>query len=131
MTYNELTKEVENLSYRDKFRLAQLLLQLARKEEEEQNPQKRQPSTTVARLEPDLVQYVAERLRKLKPSKKEAVYNSIAAMFQFQGGISDTDKEKMLTELVKERHIVIADNGRVTYPEVQQIHVNNVRKVRA
>jgi hypothetical protein len=36
MTYNELSKEIQQLSYRDKFRLAQLLIQLARKEEEEQ-----------------------------------------------------------------------------------------------
>jgi hypothetical protein len=41
MTYNELSKEIQQLSYRDKFRLAQLLIQLARKEEEEQNPQRR------------------------------------------------------------------------------------------
>jgi len=35
MTYDELSKQAEQLSYRDKFRLAQLLIQLARKEEEE------------------------------------------------------------------------------------------------
>lgn len=29
-TYNELSKEIEQLNYRDKFRLAQLLIQLAR-----------------------------------------------------------------------------------------------------
>jgi hypothetical protein len=39
-------------------------------------------------------------------------------MFQFQGGISDGDKEKVFAALVKERHIAVADNGRVTYPEV-------------
>ena len=42
MTYSELSREIEQLSYRDKFRLAQLLIQLARKEEEEQNPEQRQ-----------------------------------------------------------------------------------------
>jgi hypothetical protein len=41
MTYSELAKEIEQLSYRDKFRLAQQLIQLARKEEEEQNPERR------------------------------------------------------------------------------------------
>src|ERR1044071_7179600 len=91
MTYNELSKEIEQLSYRDKFRLAQLLIQLARKEEEEQNPEHRQVTEPTAMLDPDLVQYVADRLRKLKPSKKEAFFNSIGAMFQFQGGISDDD----------------------------------------
>jgi hypothetical protein len=33
MTYNKLSKEIEQLHYRDKFRLAQLLIQMARKEE--------------------------------------------------------------------------------------------------
>ena len=101
MTYSELSREIEQLSYRDKFRLAQLLIQLARKEEEEQNPEQRQKRAPAARLEPELVQYVADRLRKLKPSKKKALFNSIAAMFQFQGGISDGDKQRMLSELQK------------------------------
>jgi hypothetical protein len=74
--------------------LAQLLIQLARKEEEEQNPEHRQAAEPTAMLDPDLVQYVADRLRKLKPSKKEAHFNSIGAMFQFQGSISDDDKER-------------------------------------
>jgi hypothetical protein len=116
MTYNELSKEIQQLSYRDKFRLAQLLIQLARKEEEEQNPQGRQKRSPSGRFDSELVQFVADRLRKLKPSKKEALFNSITAMFQFQGGISDEDKERMFSELQKRGHIVVADNGRVQYP---------------
>jgi len=116
MTYNELSKEIQQLSYRDKFRLAQLLIQLARKEEEEQNPQRRQKRGPSARFESELVQFVADRLRKLKPSRKEALFNSITAMFQFQGGISDEDKERMFSELQKRGHIVVAENGRVQYP---------------
>lgn len=118
MTYEELTKEIEQLGYRDKFRLAQLLIQLARKEEEEQNPAKRQASGQKANPDPELIKYVADRLRKLKPSKKEALFNSIGAMFQFQGGISDADKESIFSALQKDRHITIAKNGRVQYPEV-------------
>jgi hypothetical protein len=118
MTYSELAKEIEQLSYRDKFRLAQLLIQLARKEEEEENPEERQSAGPSAKLDPELVQYVADRLRKLRPSKRETLFNSIGAMFQFQGGISDGDKERMFSELQKRRHIVVADNGRVQYPEV-------------
>jgi len=116
MTYNELSKEIQQLSYRDKFRLAQLLIQLARKEEEEQNPEQRQKLGPSARLDPELVQFVADRLRKLKPSRKEALFNSIAAMFQFQGGIPDGDKERMFAELQKRGHIIVAENGRVQYP---------------
>ena len=118
MTYGELSKEIGQLSYRDKFRLAQLLIQLARKEEEEQNPEQRQKPGPSAKLDPELVQYVADRLRRLKPSKKEALFNSIGAMFQFQGGISDADKERLFSELQKRGHIIVAENGRVQYPEV-------------
>lgn len=118
MTYAELSKEVENLGYRDKFRLAQLLIQLARKEEEEQNPDRRQSQGAPSAMDAELVQYVADRLRKLKPSKKEALLNSIGAMFQFQGGISDGDKEKIFAALKKGRHITVAENGRITYPNV-------------
>ena len=42
MEYDEIAKHCESLGYRDKFRLSQLLIQLARKEEEIQNPQTRQ-----------------------------------------------------------------------------------------
>ena len=42
MGYDELAKHCEALGYRDKLRLSQLLIQLARKEEEIQNPQTRQ-----------------------------------------------------------------------------------------
>ena len=117
MTYNELSKEAEQLSYRDKLRLAQLLIQLARKEEEEQNPDRRETTTASNASDPELVQYVADRLKKLKPSKKETLLNSIGAMFQFQGGISDGDKEKLFSELLKRRHITVTENNRIHYPD--------------
>jgi len=115
MTYDEISKQIEQLNYRDKLRLAQLLVQLARKEEEEQNPEKRETAATSGPSDPELIQYVAERLKKLRPAKKETLLNSIGAMFQFQGGISDIDKEKILSELLKERHITITENNRVQY----------------
>jgi hypothetical protein len=118
MNYNELSREIEQLSYRDKFRLAQLLIQLARKEEEEQKPETRQAAGSPAKLDRELIQYVAERLKKLRPSRKEALFNSIGAMFQFQGGISHEDKETIFFELRKRRYIVLAKDGRVHYPEV-------------
>ena len=117
MTYDQMSKQLEQLSYRDKFRLAQLLIQLARKEEEETHPQRRQTTTPTAKLNSDLIQYVADRLRKLKPSKKEAVFNSIGAMFQFQGGISDLDKERIFSELQRGRYINVGSTGRIHYPE--------------
>lgn len=117
MTYDEVSKQTEQLSYRDKLRLAQLLIQLARKEEEEQSPEKRKTASASTPSDPELVQYVADRLRKLKPSKKEGLLNSIGAMFQFQGGISEGDKEKLFSELLKKRHITVSDNNSIHYPE--------------
>ena len=117
MTYDEVLKQAEQLSYREKLRLAQLLIQLAYKEEEEQNPEKRKTASAFTPSDPALVQYVADRLKKLKPSKKVALLNSIGAMFQFQGGISDDDKEKLFSELLKKRHIIVTENNRISYPE--------------
>jgi len=117
MIYAELSAKIQQLGYRDKFRLAQLLIQLARKEEEEQHPETRQIAGPPATLDPELVQYVAERLTKLRPSKKESLFNSIGAMFQFQGGISDGVKEAIFLELQNRRYIVLAEDGRVHYPE--------------
>ena len=65
MTYNELSKQAEQLSYRDKLRLAQLLIQLARKEEEEQNPEKRETATASTPSDPELVQSLLRPLHSL------------------------------------------------------------------
>ena len=111
MIYNDIAKQAEKLNYREKLHLAQRLLQMAIKEEEDQKPESTGP------IDPGLVEFAAERLRKLKPSKKEAVLNSIGAMFQFRGGISEQDKEAMLAALVKARQIVVTETGKVTYPE--------------
>jgi hypothetical protein len=40
VNYDVIALACEQLSYRDKLRLAQLLIQIARKEEENENPQK-------------------------------------------------------------------------------------------
>ena len=117
MNYDEVSKHAEQLGYRDKLRLAQLLVQWARKEEEEQNPEKRASSAVTSPSDPELIQYVSERLRKLRPSKKETVLNSIGAMFQFQGGISDSDKETLFSELLKKRLIHVGENNRIQYPD--------------
>ena len=109
--YKELLKEIEKLGYREKLHLAQRLLQMAIKEEEEQKPESAGP------VDPGMVEFVAERLRKLKPSRKDAVLNSIGAMFQFRGGISEEDKEKMFSALMDAREIVVTETGKITYPE--------------
>lgn len=59
--------------------------------------------------------YVAERLKKLSPKKKDGVIRSIEAMFQFGGGIDSSEIEKVITTLQKQRFFSIAQDGRVTY----------------
>jgi hypothetical protein len=59
--------------------------------------------------------YVAERLKKLKPRKRDGVIHSIEAMFQFTGGIPATEVEAVVKALVKSKFLYIDEAGRVTY----------------
>ena len=122
MNYDVIAIACEQLSYRDKLRLAQLLIQMARKEEENASPQNRDERKATEKTkekeaslkEADVIDYVFERLLKLKPVKMQSLTNSIKAMFQFQGGIADSDIEKIISELRKRKHIIIEQN-KVSY----------------
>lgn len=119
MTYDVIALACDQLSYRDKLRLAQLLIQTARKEEENSNPQNRaepkaieKPKTKAgSSTDIDVIEYVVKRLIKLKPVKKQSLYNSIKTMFQFQGGIADSDIDKIISELQKRKYIKIEQNS--------------------
>ncbi len=119
--YNEIAKACESLGYRDKFRLAQFLIQLARKEEELQNPQSRIGNSKdenykdAAASEVNFIKYVMERIGKLRPGKKKTLLNSIQAMYQFQGGISEHDQETIISELQKRKFLRIEPDNRVVY----------------
>jgi hypothetical protein len=120
MNYEEIARLCQQLGYRDKLRLAQLLIQLARKEEESQNPQhhhmEEQPKEYWQTPDnAELIQYVLERIVKLKPTKLSSLKNSIEAMFQFQGGISEFDQEKIISELQRLKYIRIDENNKVKY----------------
>jgi hypothetical protein len=114
MDYDEISKLIEPLGYRDKLRLAQLLIQLARKEEESSYPEKRQNLSAISQ---DTIDYVYERLLKLRPARRPALLNSIGAMYQFQGGISVDDKERILKELQRQNKVLVEENGHISYPE--------------
>ena len=123
MNYDEIAKASESLSYRDKLRLSQLLIQLARKEEEIQNPQSRgnlkgsktQKPAIESETDINSIQYVIDRLSKLRPSKKKTLLNSIKAMYQFQGGVSEKDQETIISKLEHLKFIKIESNNKVTY----------------
>jgi len=114
--YDDISRAAMELPYRDKLRLAVSLIQAASKDEEETHPASRVSVANAKAPDTDLVIYVAERLRKLKPSRKPAVLNSIGAMFQFRGGVSDAEKEAFFSALVKKRLIIVGKNDRVEYP---------------
>ncbi|MEG4630928.1 hypothetical protein QUB56_15185 [Microcoleus sp. AR_TQ3_B6] len=119
MTYDDIASLCEQLGYRDKLRLAQLLIQLARKEEETQNAQhpieENRQDFSKSLNSSEIVEYVFERLIKLKPTKISSLKNSIAAMFQFQGGISEAELERIISQLQKLQYIQIDANNRVRF----------------
>ncbi len=115
MKYEDLVEHAKSLSYRDKLRLAQVLIQLARREEETQGTQSHEKNGRNKGPSEDLVRYVAERLRKLQPSKKKSLINSINSMFQFQGGIAEQDVEKVFSELQRRGYIQVANGGQISY----------------
>lgn len=63
----------------------------------------------------ELATYVADRLRKLAPKKRDGVVRSIEAMFQFNGGIAPAELEKLLATLQKRKFFAIASDGKVAY----------------
>ena len=62
----------------------------------------------------EIAEHVKPRLAKLTPKKKATLINSIAAMFQFTGGIEPGKMEQVFRELVKSRFMSESD-GHITY----------------
>ena len=116
MDYDEISEVAKSLGYRDKLRLAQLLIQLARREEEDEHPENRGGRPARPSPVPNAA-YVAERIRKLKPRTRTALLNSIDAMYQFRGGISAEDKACLVRELSGGYGIGIDQSGRVSYSD--------------
>jgi hypothetical protein len=117
MNFNEVSGYAQKLGYRDKSRLAKPSIQLARMEEEEENLDRRVAVRTVAPIDPELLQYVIERLRELKPAKRDTVHKPIGAMFQLLGGISDPAKERLFTMLLRKRLLSMDNNSLDQYPD--------------
>lgn len=116
MDYEEVSGVAKGLGYRDKLRLAQLLIQLARREEEDEHP----ASRNAGAMAPETVSnaaYAAERIRKLNPRTRKALMNSIDAMYQFRGGISEEEKQQLVDVLGTHHGIAIDRNDRVTYSD--------------
>lgn len=125
MSYDVIRLAADKLTYREKLKLSQYLIQAAIKEEEDLNPTARNISTPkIEKSEPrsktetpndlDVISYVKERLVKSKPSKKQSLINFIAAMFQFQGGIEESKIDTIIRRLEKDGVLTIS-GARVIY----------------
>ncbi len=74
------------------------------------------PQSQRAVLSPsERVQYVRERIEKLKPKRREGVVSSMRAMFQFNGGITEQQIDHTIFALQKEKFLQIDANGKVSY----------------
>src|SRR5690554_5875411 len=125
MSYDVIRLAADKLTYREKMKLAQYLIQAAIKEDEGLNPTDRLVSESQSKkthLEQkdknisgqDVVEYTKERLEKSKPGKVQSLKNFIGAMFQFQGGIEDSKIEEIIYLLEKEGFLSIS-GSKVTY----------------
>ncbi|MUK43727.1 hypothetical protein GNP61_19470 [Aliivibrio fischeri] len=127
MNYEVITLACEQLSYREKLKLAQYLIQTARREEEVEHPVNRltnvaerkksvkQPTKVKTRsITVNHYDYAEERILKLKPTKRSSLLNSINAMFQFQGGISEKEVNEIILRLQKNKKLVL-NNNKVSY----------------
>lgn len=114
MAYDEIAALCEQLGYKDKLRLAQLLIQLARKEEETQNPQSQIESYPKDLFKPqnneEEVQSVFEKIVKFKPKTRKRLKNVIRNNCKFKGEISE-----IISELQRLNYIQIDTNNQVKY----------------
>ena len=108
MNYEDIKELALQLSYKDKFRLAQILLEVA---QEEQQPQRviRSQDAPVIDLE-----YVSKRLLTSRPSKVKTLENFIEAMFQFKRSISREEKSEVISQLQK-KNIIKIEKNKVIY----------------
>ena len=78
-----------------------------------ENPQPQTAKTA----NPENLAFVKKRILKLKPKKKAGLIRSIAAMFQFKGGIPEQEIQTMIKNLQKEKTLAIDETNQVTYKE--------------
>ena len=137
MTKEEILQAAKNLHYTEKLALAQSLIQLSRKDIEEITSQfqpkpaindtssipsinietaklEQAEKTKEASTELSFEDIVA-RLRKLNCRKEKTMLNSIAAMHQFRGGISESDSKKIILKMCMKKIISISETGAISW----------------
>ena len=94
----------ENLTGLEKMKLVQYLVQTSVQAMEKENPKDQ-----VKQSKELVVAEVRERVLKSKPSKVSSLKNFIGSMFQFQGGISDSEIDTIVEGLKKSK--ILKVNG--------------------
>ena len=61
------------------------------------------------------IESIANKILKLKPGNRKTLTNSVRSMVQFQGGIDESDENKIITKLQKLKHIKIDSNDKISY----------------
>jgi hypothetical protein len=64
---------------------------------------------------PQLIDYVAKRIGKLNPKRKDALIHSIETMFRLTGGIDAPTTERVIAGLQKSKFITVDAAGKVTF----------------
>ena len=104
-----LVEKVKELSYREKLKLAQKLIQMACIEEERLNSASQAEETET----------IKKRLLKSEPAKYDALTNFIKAMYNFNGGIEDAKVTKIIEDLQKSKFIRL-DKNKVEYLTIEK-----------
>ena len=135
MTTEEILQEAKALHYTEKLALAQSLIQLARKDLEqltsqfqphpelqEDNSFKTETvfsddnnTSSVSKPAELTFEDIVSRLRKLNCKKEKTLLNSIVAMHQFRGGISEADARQILKKMISERIISRNEQGNIDW----------------
>ena len=79
-------------------------------------PHPRQESSEAASMSfAEKIEFVKPRITKLGPKKIDSLQKGIKTMFNFTGGISDEETEKIISKLKRDKILFISSTNKVTY----------------
>lgn len=113
MSHEIVKLACEKLTELEKMKLAQYLIQTSVQTMEKGNP-KPQVIESVSPTRAQIVEDVQGRVLKSRPNKVSSMKNFVRAMFQFQGGISDSEIDIILNHLKKNK-VFKVDGTKILY----------------
>ncbi|MEZ8991025.1 hypothetical protein AB4571_01795 [Vibrio breoganii] len=113
MSYEVVKLACENLTQLEKMKLAQYLIQTSVQAMEKEKT-KTQVKESASPTKAQVISTVQERVLKSKPAKETSMKNFVRAMFQFQGGISEAEVDKIIKDLMRKKVFRI-DGAKVIY----------------